>query len=865
MADINVDELLKKLSNNEKVDLMAGIDFWHTKAFPHHGIPSLRLSDGPNGVRGTKFFNGAKAACFPCGTALGATFNQELLVEAGKKMGMEAKVKGAHVILGPTINMQRGPLGGRGFESIGEDPVLAGLGAAAIINGIQSTGVQATIKHFVCNDHEHKRNAVQAIVTERALREIYALPFQLAARDSNPASFMTGYNGVNGTNCSENTKLLDQMLRGEWGWDGLVMSDWWGTYSVTDAANAGLDLEMPGPTRFRGEALKFNVATDKVRRHVLDQRARAMLEFIKKCAASGVKENAPEGESDTPETAELLRRIGNEGIVLMKNDKGILPLQKDKKTVVIGPNAKVATYHGGGSASLAAYYAVTPFDGISQKLSSTPDFTVGQYSHKLLPLLGFSTKSTKGAQGMTMKVFNERPDAKDRETVDELELLKTEMLLVDYKNPKITSPEWYATFDGTLTADEDATWEFGVVVSGTANLYIKDPSTGSDEYVLLIDNTAKQTKGDAFFGSATREEKGYYELKKGQTYDIRVTFGSSVTSKLGEIPLGGGALRVGGCKVIDPKAEIANAVELAKSAEQVIICAGLNAEWETEGNDRDDMRLPPGSDDLIAAVAKANPNTVVVMQSGTPVEMPWIRDVHALIHAWYGGNETGNTIADILFGDANPSGKLSLTFPVRVQDNPTFLNYRTEASRVLYGEDVYIGYRYYEYLEREVLFPFGHGLSYTTFAFSDLSVVVVIDDGDSSDSSSSSSSNSKLAISLTIQNTGAVRGAEVAQVYVAPRQRAKVNRPVKELKGFAKVELAPGESRRVTVGGIATKYAASYWDEERDQWCAEKGEYEVIVSDSSAVKQEQEEEEGEGGKVLRGAFEIPETYWWSGL
>ncbi|KAI1761933.1 glycoside hydrolase family 3 protein [Hypoxylon sp. FL1150] len=834
MADINVEEVLKKLSMSDKVDLLAGIDFWHTKSLPQHGIPSLRLTDGPNGVRGTKFFNGVKAACFPCGTALGATFNQELLEEAGKKMGEEAKIKGAHVILGPTINMQRGPLGGRGFESLGEDPFLAGLGAAAIVRGIQSTGIQATIKHFVCNDHEHKRNAVQAIITERALREIYALPFQLVVRDSNPGSFMTGYNGVNGTYCSENPKLLDQMLRGEWGWDGMIMSDWYGTYTTTEAALAGLDLEMPGPPRFRGEPLKFNVSTDKVRTHVLNQRVKAMLELIKKCAASGVKENAPEAAADTPETAELLRRIGNEGIVLMKNEKSVLPLKKDKKTVIIGPNAKVATYHGGGSASLAAYYAVTPFDGISNKLSSPPDYTIGQYSHKLLPLLGYSTKSVNGEPGMTMKVYTEGPDVSDRKPVDQLELLKTEMLLIDYKNPHVTSPLWYATLEGSLVAEEDATWEFGVVVSGTANLYINGE--------LVVDNSQKQTLGDAFFGSATVEEKGFYKLEKGKTYDFKVTFGSSPTSKLGggAVLLNGGALRIGGCKVINPKAEIAQAVKLARDADQVIVCAGLNAEWETEGNDRVDMSLPPGLDDLIAAVAKANPNTAVVMQSGTPVEMPWIKDVNALIHAWYGGNETGNTIADILFGDVNPSGKLSLSFPVRVQHNPAFLNYRTEGGRVIYGEDIYIGYRYYEFADREVLFPFGHGLSYTTFSFSDLSVT---------------DKDGELTVSLKVKNTGALRGAEVAQVYVAPKQKAKVNRPVKELKGFAKVELAPGETKSVTVK-VATRYAAGYWDEECDQWCVEEGEYEIIVSDSSEVKE---------GKAVKGSFEVSETFWWSGL
>ncbi|KAK8859262.1 beta-glucosidase I [Apiospora arundinis] len=835
MADINVEELLKKLTLSDKVDLLSGIDMWHTKAFPQHGIPSVRTSDGPNGVRGTKFFNGVKAACFPCGTGLGATFNQELLEECGKLMGQEARAKGAHVILGPTINMQRSPLGGRGFESISEDPFLAGLGAAALVKGIQSEGILATIKHFVCNDHEHKRNAVHAVITERALREIYALPFQLAVRDAKPAAFMTGYNGVNGVYCSESEQLLEKMLRKEWGFDGLVMSDWWGTYSTTEAALAGLDLEMPGPSRFRAEMLKFNASTGKVGEHIIDQRARTVLEFVKRSYANGIPENAPEKTIDTPETAALLRRVGNEGIVLLKNDKNILPLKKNKKTVVIGPNAKIATYHGGGSASLASYYAVTPFDGISAKLESTPAYAIGQYSHKMLPALGYSVKSKSGAQGMTMRMYNEAPGASDRgEPFYELELVKTDTFLVDFHHPGLKSDLFYATLEGSLVAEEDCAYELGLVVCGTGKLYVNDE--------LVINNADKQTLGEAFFGAGTIEERGTYQMKKGQTYNFRLEFGSTPTSTLqGEtVLIRGGAIRLGGCKVIDPKAEIARAAEMAKDADQVIVCAGLNADWETEGHDRADMKLPPGVDDLIAAVAKANPNTAVVMQSGTPVEMPWISEVSSVIQAWYGGNETGNTIADILFGDVNPSGKLSLSFPVRVQDNPAYLNYRTEGGRVLYGEDIYVGYRYYEFAERSVLFPFGHGLSYTTFAFSDLSVA---------------EKDSKLSVSVAVKNTGELKGAEVAQVYVAPKQKAKVNRPLKEMKGFAKVELAPGESKTVTVD-IDSRYAASYWDEDRDQWCVEKGEYEVIVSDSSEVREE---------KAVKGSFTVKETYWWSGV
>ena len=501
---------------------------------------------------------------------------------------------------------------------------------------------------------------------------------------------------------------------------------------------------------------------------------------------------------------------------------------------MIGPNAKIATYHGGGSASLAAYYAVTPYDGISAKLPSPAEYSVGCYSHKMLPLMGYVLKSKAGQQGMTMSVYNEPPSESNREKTDSVELLKTELLLVDYYNPKLKSPLWYADFEGSFVADEDATWELSLVVCGTAKLFVNGE--------LIVDNATVQRQGDAFFGSSTVEEKGFLKVKKGETYEVKVEFASAASSKLvdNSVLFGGGTLRVGGCKVIDADQEIARAAELAKGADQVIICAGLNADWETEGSDREGMDLPPPMDDMIRAVAAANANTVVVMQSGTPVHMPWIDSVPAVVQAWYGGNETGNVIADILFGDVNPSGKLSLSFPVRLRDNPSYLNYRTEGGRALYGEDVYVGYRYYEYADREVLFPFGHGLSYTQFEFSDLSVA---------------EKDGKLAVAVTVKNAGKVKGAEVVQVYVAPKQAARVNRPRKELKGFGKVHLEAGESVRHEIE-IETKYAVSYWAEERSKWCGEKGDYEVIVSDSSEVKD---------SKALRATFSVPEDFWWSGL
>ncbi|PQE19193.1 glycosyl hydrolase family 3 N terminal domain-containing protein [Rutstroemia sp. NJR-2017a BBW] len=848
---IDVEDVLSKLNNVEKVSLLAGLfpilligfeiltsigaDWWHTTAIPNHKIPSIRVSDGPNGVRGTKFFNGTTAACFPNGTALGATWDKDLLHRAGVLMGEEAKAKGTHVILGPTINMQRSPLGGRGFESFSEDPYLAGLGAAALVNGIQETGVVATIKHFVCNDQEHERNAVNVIITERALRELYLLPFQLVVKESRPGCFMTAYNKINGLHVSENKRIIGDILRGEWGWEGCIMSDWWGTYSTSGAANAGLDLEMPGSTKWRGEMLIQAVGVGKVPQHTLDERARNVLKLVNRCADAKIPEHAEEKTANTPETAALLREIGADSIVLLKNENNVLPLKKDKKTLIVGPNAKTATYHGGGSASLAAYYAVTPFDGISAQLESDPLYTVGCYAHKELPLIGLLLKTSTGETGISFKAYNDPPDAESRELADEIILTKTELLMMDYNCPRLKNALWWADIEGYMTAEEDCDFELGLGVYGTANLYVDGK--------LVIDNSTKQTRGTMFFSCGTVEEKGVISLKKGQTYHLKIEFGSSPTCKLDQgsnVLSGGGAVRLGGAKVIDADEEIARAAELAKQADQVIICAGLNADWEGEGTDREIFGLPHHMNKLISTLTQTNPNTAVVIQSGTPVALPFLDSTPALLQAWYGGNETGNAIADIIFGNINPSAKLPLSFPKRIEDNPAFLSFRSERGRVIYGEDVYMGYRWYEALNLPVNFPFGHGLSYTTFKLSNLSV-------------ERSSDGSELSVSIKVKNLGEIAGKEVVQVYIR-QENPSIRRPKKELKGFAKVSLDKGEEKQVEVK-LDVKYAAAFWDEVREAWIVEKDTYEVIVGSTS--------EEGAG--ELKGTFNVERTTWWNGL
>lgn len=839
MADMNVEDVLSQLTLQEKASLTAGTDFWHTHPIPRLRIPSLRTSDGPNGIRGTRIFNGVPAACLPCSTALGATFDETLIHSVGRLLGREAKAKGVHILLGPTVNIQRAPIGGRGFESFSEDPFLSGTLCGAYCNGVQEEDILTTPKHFVCNDQEHERMAVNSIVTDRALREIYLMPFMLGIKKARPAAIMTAYNKVNGIHASENTKLYD-ILRQEWKWDGLVMSDWYGTYSTPDAINAGLDLEMPGPTPWRGQALPHAVTSNKIREHVLDERVRAVLKTVKLAAKSKIPGDAPEKELDEPEDRALLRRVAAESIVLLKNESKVLPFDDTKPVAIIGPNAKSAAYCGGGSASLAPYYAVTPFQGLSSQCHSTVHYEQGAYGHKELPLLGSSLQHPNGKPGFRFRAYDKPPTATDRKLVDELHLTHSYMLLFDYKIPAIEGSLYYIDVDATFVPAEDGIYDLGLTVEGTARLFVDGK--------LLVDNATNQRPGSSFFGAGTIEETASVNLEAGRAYSVKVEFGTAPTSTLqrpGTVSFGPGGLRIGGCKLLDPEAEIAKAVRLASECEQVVIFAGLNGDWESEGYDRPNMDSPPYVDELITRVIAANPRTVVVLQSGTPVAMPWADSASAILQAWYGGNETGNAIADVLYGQVNPSGKLPMTFPRHLSQNPAFLSFRSERGRVLYGEDVYVGYRYYDKVSITPLFPFGHGISYTTFRFSDLEII------QSHSEVPASSSEASIMVHCYVENTGTLEGAEVVQVYVQ-QLKPSISRPLKELKGYKKVLLQPGEKKPVKIE-MERRYACSFWDEGRDKWVVEQGKYNIMVGCSSQTD------------FLEQQLEVQQTGWWDGL
>ncbi|KAM0127291.1 hypothetical protein ACHAP3_008859 [Botrytis cinerea] len=827
-ASFDVEDVIHNASIQEKIDLLSGIDFWHTKPLPRFNVPSIRTSDGPNGIRGTKFFNGVPAACLPCGTALGATWDIELLKDAGLLLGKECSAKGVSCWLGPTVNIQRSPLGGRGFESFSEDPFLSGKLAGSIINGVQSNGTVATIKHFVANDQEHERMAVNAIISERALREIYLLPFQIAIADSSPGCVMTAYNKVNGEHVAESKYFIGDILRGEWGWEGLVMSDWLGTYSTSKALNAGMDLEMPGPTRWRGGIAELAVSSRKVSEATIDDRVRGVLKFVK--SASKAKVSPTEGKRDHPEDRTLNRRLASSGVVLLKNDTSILPFSKDiDEIALIGPGIKEVAFCGGGSARLEPYYTVSLYQGIADALGNKAkiEFEPGAYAHRYLSTLGHNIHTPDGKPGAVMSFYLDPMGVKTREVVDHVVITDTAFQLMDYRHPRL-SALFYASLECIYTAPSTGQFEFGLTIFGSGNLYIDEE--------LVIENTENQRFGDSFFGKGTAEEKGVVDMKEGKSYRVRLEFGSSPTSKVvgpGMVAFPGGAGSIGAVRVMDEDESITNAVALAARSKYVVLCAGLSKDWESEGFDRRHMDLPSNVSKLISSVLQANPNTVIVTQSGTPINMlPWTQQASAQVHSWFGGNELGNGIADVLFGQVNPSGKLPLSFPKQLSDNPTFLNFGSQRGRVIYGEDVYVGYRYYEKLRKEVLFPFGHGLSYTTFGYTSLRITAH-------------------SILLTVTNTGPLPGSDIVQLYVSPDSSCSIPRPVKELKGFTKVYLEVGESKQVEIQ--LDRFAFSFWDEVLRAWVREKGIYTLSVGRSSA------------DILLQGSVEMKETRLWRGL
>ncbi len=789
MTDINA--LLDQMTLQEQVAILSGEDFWSLPAVERLGIGKLRVTDGPNGARGGgSLVGGVTAAAFPVGIAIGASWNPELAREIGVALACEVKSKNAHVSLAPTVNIQRSVTNGRNFECYSEDPMLSGELAVGMIEGLQSQGVSATMKHFIGNESEIERTTMSSDIDERTLREVYLLPFEQAVKRAKTWGIMSSYNKLGGIYAAENHWALTKVLREDWGYDGIVMSDWFGSRSTEPTVNAGLDLEMPGPTRDRGAKLVAAVEAGTVTPAMVRERAGNMLRLMARVGSLDDHRPFEERAEDRPEHRALIRRAGAEAAVLLQND-GILPLHKAGTIAVIGPNAKVAQIMGGGSAQLNPHYAVTPFDGLQAK-GATLTYAQGCTNDRFEPLLkgDFAVEffAGKALQGEVLH----------RETLRDF----MAFWIPPLGGGKVDPFNFSARISGAFTAGAGGLHRVGVFAAGYARVLLDGR--------LIANAWDGWKKGATFFEEGCDEVVGEVTLEAGRTYAVTVDFCNKPADNL--IFAG---IRVGIGRPLGD-ADIAEAARIAAAADVAVVCVGRTGEWDTEGWDLPGIGLPGRQDELVAAVCKANPRTVVVLQTGGPVEMPWLGQAAAVLQAWYPGQEAGNAIADVIYGDAEPSGRLAQTFPKRWADNPTHSQdagiYPGMNGHVRYEEGIFIGYRHYDRLGIDPLFPFGFGLGYTTFDLSGVAVTVATATG--------------ATVSVTVTNTGDRAGATVVQVYVGDVE-ATVARPVKELKGFAKVHLAAGESRTVTVALDARAFA--FFDVAAAGWRIEAGRFDISV------------------------------------
>lgn len=655
---MDIKTVLNKMTLEEKAGLCCGGGFWDTLALPDLGIPSMMLTDGPHGLRKQSgaadhlgINESEKTTCFPTAAGLAASWNRDLLYKVGAAIGEECQAENVQIILGPGANIKRSPLCGRNFEYFSEDPCLSAQLGAKHIQGVQSQGVGTSIKHFAVNNQETKRFTINAVIDERTLREIYLASFEGAVVEGRPWTVMCAYNKINGEYCSQNKKLLTDILRDEWGFEGFAVSDWFAVSEREKALAAGLDLEMPTSAGIGTEAIINAIKSGELLEKVLDTSVERILNIISK-AMDGKKENVA---YDKAAHHALAREAARESMVLLKNEGGILPLAKNGKIAVIGPFAKTPRFQGVGSSYINATQVDIPYEEMEK------------------------------AAGLA------------------------------------------------------------------ALIYAKGYSLNDDEVNAALLEEAKK---------------------------------------------------------------------IAANADVCLVFAGLPDKDDSEGKDRKHLRLPENQNALIMEIAKIQKNIAVVLCNGSAVEMPWVHEVKGILEAYLGGQAMAGAVADILFGECNPSGKLAETFPKTINDTPCFINFPGDSKQVEYREGIFIGYRYYDKTGVAPLFPFGHGLSYTTFEYSGLRL-----------DKTQMKDTEELKVSLTVKNTGKRTGKEIVQLYVRDKM-AGVIRPVKELKGFEKVALEPGEEKQV--GFTLGKRAFAFYDTDINDWRVESGDFEILVGKSSA-------------------------------
>jgi len=790
-VDARVDSLLKKLTLEEKIDLIGGVDDFYIRANEKIGLPRLKMADGPIGVRSY-----GPATVFG-GIGLAATWDPELANRIGATIGQDARARGVHFMLGPGVNIYRAPMNGRNFEYFGEDPFLSARITVGYINGMQAQRVSATIKHFMGNNSEFDRHNSDSIIDERTMREIYLPVFEAAVKEAHVGAIMDSYNLTNGVHMSQNGPLNTDLLKKEWGFPGILMSDWTSTYDGVTAANGGLDLEMPSGKFMNRATLLPAIQAGKVSEATIDDKVRRIL---RTAIQFGWLD-----QEQTDVSIPMLNVAGNQaaleaarsGMVLLKNDGNLLPLEKGsiKSIAVIGPDAYPAQPGGGGSAEAKPFTPVSYLEGI---LNYVGDGAKVYYARgiptfeEISKQMQFTALASGGQRGLKAEIFL-NPDLSGTPAI-----VRTDKY-VNYEPPRggeetassTISVRWTGFFTPSVPGQYLAFVQ-GPGENGGYRLYI--------DKKLVLDNWKQWY---AFVGEASITlAAGPHQVE----LDYYATNGwGKATANLG---------------IVRPKTLVtAEAKSLAARADAVIVAPGFDTASEGESADRT-FRLPPGQDELINQIAAVSKKTIVVMTSGGGVDMTaWVDRVPALLEAWYPGQDGGTALAQLLFGEFNPSGRLPISIERRWEDNATHDTYypKDGSKKVEYSEGVFVGYRHFDKSTVKPLFPFGYGLSYTSFAYKNLTI-------------SPPSSDQQVSVAFDITNTGSRAGADVAEVFVGDHH-APVPRPVKELKGFAKVNLNPGETKNVTVK--LDRRAFSYYDVKSHNWTVAPGDFDVFVARSA--------------------------------
>lgn len=794
-----VDLLISKMTLDEKVSLCHANSKFAIAGVERLGIKEMWMSDGPHGVREEISRDSWKPAGWtndfstylPPLTAVAASWNPENATKHGMVLGSEARERKKEVILGPGVNMARNPLYGRNFEYMGEDAYLATKLVVPEIIAIQSNDVAACVKHYALNEQEWNRHHVNALPSDRTLRELYLPPFEAAVKEAGVYTFMGAYNQYYGTNCNQSKKLVMDILKGEWGYKGLLMTDWDCDINTYDAAINGLDIEMGTRAKtyddyFLANPFKEQLKSGKIPMSILDDKVRRILRVQHHIGMMDA--NRLPGERNTERNRKYAKEIIEQGIVLLKNENQVLPLTKEKikKVLVMGPNADTPHGHGGGSSQVKSDFEITPLQGIKNYLGE--NVIVEYFKAEAPKELGlapippdFVITKQSGAGTPAWK----RLTYKDQTFKGESKFNWLTMSQLKYKDTDNHYEKMIAEVEPMKTGN---------------HTFILD---GQGTVRLIVDNK-EIIKTNLTKGNYVKYE---INLEKGKKYNVTVEFSGTEFVTLGwEAP---------GSNYLAKEQYLAK----AKEADLVYFVGGLDHGYDKESEDRADMKLPYNQDYTISELLKVQPNTVVLMVAGSAVEMPWFKDAKAVIWGWYGGMYAGEAVTDVLFGKLNPSGKVPITLPNTLEENPHVFYNDYNEKECFYKENIFMGYRWFEEKNIKPLVPFGYGMSYTTFSYSDLKIEAATEN------------NAVQKVTFKITNTGKIKGDEIAQLYLTDLD-ASVKRAKKDLKGFGRVSLNPGETKEIAL--YLTKRDLSFWDETSNSWKVESGKFLVQIGENSA-------------------------------